>query len=115
MNVQDLINRSCFNVISEGEDLMKEITKPFCCDLLSIAMSKAPAGSAWVTVMGNVNTLAVATLADISCIILAEGTMLDQVALEKAKIQKITVLSSDLPIFNTALTVHNLINDSTNL
>ena len=36
-------------------------------------MSKAPENGAWVTVMGNKNTLAVASLADVSCIILAEG------------------------------------------
>ena len=50
-----------------------KIAKVFCCDLLSIAMSKAPENGAWVTVMGNKNTLAVASLADVSCIILAEG------------------------------------------
>ena len=26
---------------------------PFCCDLLSVAMGKAPAGCAWVTVDGK--------------------------------------------------------------
>ena len=46
---------------------------PFCCDLLSVAMGKAPAGCAWVTVMGNMNTLAVATLADAACGIAASS------------------------------------------
>ena len=31
----------------------REISKVFCCDLLSIAMGKAPTDSVWVTVMGN--------------------------------------------------------------
>ena len=31
-------------------------------DLLSLAMARAPADCAWVTVMGNMNTVAVATL-----------------------------------------------------
>ena len=79
MTVQDLVNRELFRVVNLGDEPEREITKPFCCDLLSIAMGKAPAGCAWVTVMGNMNTLAVATLTEAACVILAEGAALDEV------------------------------------
>ena len=115
MTVGELIERGKFNVLNQGDDLEKEITTPFCCDLLSIAMSKAPAKAVWVTVMGNVNTLAVARLADIPCIILAEGTRLDNIAWEKAKDQKITVLNTEDPIFDTALTVYQWLHGSPGL
>ena len=88
----------------------KEITKPFCCDLLSIAMSKAPAGAAWVTIMGNTNALAVSSLTDCACIILAEGTSLDPSVIHKAKVQEITLYKTDLPIFEAALKIYELIN-----
>jgi len=65
MTVQELIDKEVFKVIQVGGNLEQCISEPFCCDLLSIAMSKAPADSAWVTVMGNINTLAVAKLADV--------------------------------------------------
>ena len=55
-------------------------------------MSRIPEESAWVTVMGNMNTIAVASLAEVSCIILAEGIVLDEMSLAKAKEQDITVL-----------------------
>ena len=83
----------------------REITTPFCCDLLSVAMGKAPAGCAWVTVMGNMNTLAVATLADAACIILAEGAALDETARKKAEQQDIMVLATEEPVFEAALWV----------
>jgi hypothetical protein len=111
MTVQELIEKSNFKKVNIGENLERIITTPFCCDLLSIAMSKAPSNSAWVTVMGNINTLAVATLTDISCIILAEGAVMDVAALEKAKIQKITVLSSEKSIFDVALSVYQMLHD----
>jgi len=111
MTVQDLIEKNIFNVINIGEDLDQIISEPFCCDLLSIAMSRAPANSAWATVMGNINTLAVATLTEVACIILAEGAVLDNIALEKAKSQKITVLSTEESIFDAALTVYQLLHD----
>ena len=76
MTVQELIDSGIFGVVNAGEGLEREITKPFCCDLLSIAMGRAPEGCAWVTVMGNMNTLAVASLADAACVIMAEGAAL---------------------------------------
>ena len=39
----------------------REIERVFCCDLLSVAMARAPEGCAWVTVIGNANAVAVAT------------------------------------------------------
>ena len=105
MTVQELIDSGIFGVVNAGEGLEREITKPFCCDLLSIAMGRAPEGCAWVTVMGNMNTLAVATLADAACIILAEGAALDETARKKAEQQDIMVLATEKPVFEAALWV----------
>ena len=106
MKIQDLIDKQIFRVINEGEDPGREITGVFCCDLLSIAMGRAPADSAWVTVMGNINTIAVATLADVACVIMAEGAALDDVAKAKAKQQGVTVLYTEEPVFEAALKVY---------
>ena len=91
-----MIDSGIFGVVNAGEGLEREITKPFCCDLLSIAMGRAPEGCAWVTVMGNMNTLAVASLADAACVIMAEGAALDEAARKKAADQEITVLELSL-------------------
>lgn len=106
MTVQQLIDSGKFQAINTGEDTEREITEPFCCDLLSIAMGRAPAGCVWVTVMGNINTLAVAALADAACIIMAEGVELDEAAAGKAKLQGITALKTELPVFDAALWVY---------
>lgn len=110
MTVQDLIDRQIFRVVNHGEDLSREISRVFCCDLLSIAMGRAPMDSAWVTVMGNVNTIAVATLADVSCVIMAEGTALDEVGRARAKEQGVTVLAAEEPEFEAALAVYEALN-----
>ena len=106
MTVKELIDTGWFRVINEGDDTERGIEKVFCCDLLSIAMGKAPAGCAWVTVMGNINTLAVATLADAAAVILAENAALDDAARAKAAAQGVTVLATDMPIFDAALKIH---------
>ena len=109
MTVRGLMEQGIFKVVNQGDGLNREITTPFCCDLLSIAMGRAPAGCAWVTVMGNMNTLAVAALTDAACVILAEGAVLDEVAKKKAVDQEITVLSTEMPRFEAALKIHGLL------
>ncbi len=106
MTVRELIDKGFFKVINEGSDTSRQIGKVFCCDLLSVAMGKAPAGSAWVTVMGNVNTIAVATLADTALVVLAENAVFDAAAVGKAAEQGVTVLSTDMPVFDAALLIN---------
>ncbi len=108
ITTQTLIDAGIFTLKTQG-DPAKSIKKVFCCDLLSIAMGKAPAESAWVTVMGNRNTLAVASLADISCIVLAEGTAFQDAEIECASQEGIAVFATELPIFDAALKIQELL------
>lgn len=105
MKLQTILELPKCRVLVKGRPA-REISRIFCCDLLSIAMSRAPADGVWVTVMGNRNTLAVASLTDTACIILAEGTSLDEGTLAKAGEEGIAVLATDLPIFDMALMIH---------
>ncbi len=109
MTVQQLMEKNIFEVVWQGDALDVAITKVYCCDLLSIAMGRAPENGAWVTVMGNMNTLAVASLTETACIILAEGAQLDALALQKAKEQGITVFATPEAIFEAAMRVHALL------
>lgn len=110
MNVSNLISLELFKLVNDGSNTDREISGVYCCDLLSIAMGKMPAGSAWVTVMSNINTLAVASLADASCIVLAENFRLDAAGLAKAKEQGITVFETELPVFDAALAIYKALN-----
>lgn len=109
MTVNELAQTDTFNLLNMGDNGEQKISKPFCCDLLSICMSKTPENAAWVTVMGNINTLAVLSLTDAACIILAENAVFDEPALEKARQQGITVFRTELPVFEAALAVKELI------
>ena len=98
MTVQELIDKQIFGVVNLGDSLDRQIT-----------MGRAPAGCAWVTVMANMNTLAVSALTDTACVILAEGAVLDDAARKKALDQEITVLSTDMPVFEAALKIHGML------
>ena len=109
MNLSEFIQKSGFEMIHWSEEADRALSGVFCCDLLSIAMSKAPADCVWVTVMGNVNAVAVCVLAETGCLVLAEGASLDENALEKARQHNVAVLKSPLPVFDTALRAHQLL------
>lgn len=102
MTVLELSQLEEFHLVCTGEEMERRITGVYCCDLLSIAMGRAKADSAWVTVMANVNVVAVAVLTDVSCVILAEGMTLDQEALKRASEKKVAVITTPLPVFEAA-------------
>ena len=105
MKLQSVLDIPGCKVLVKGNP-ERELSKVFCCDLLSIAMSKAPADGVWVTVMGNKNTLAVASLTETACIILVEGVGLDEGTLKQAESEGIAVLATELPVFDMALEVY---------
>lgn len=109
MTIQDLIDSGLFEVVHQGEETDRGIRDVFCCDLLSIAMSRGIEDAAWVTVMGNINTLAVMTLTDMVCIVLAEGARMDEAGMNKAREEGFTILRTEEPIFEAALKIHEMI------
>ena len=64
MTVEQLAQELGLTVLCGGEPLSRQVESVYSCDLLSFVMGRAPADSAWVTVMGNMNAMAVALLAD---------------------------------------------------
>jgi len=87
----------------------KEVDGVYVGDLLSWVMGKAEPSNAWITIMSNINVAAVATLADISCVILTEGVALDSDALATAKNKDINVLSTDLTSYEAAVKLSGIL------
>ena len=72
----------------------RTVTGAYVGDLLSWVMGRAEADCAWVTIMSNTNVLAVATLADVACVILAEGVVPDDQLIATANDTGINILLS---------------------
>ena len=108
MTVKDYIEKCDLKIHVEGE-LDREIKDCYIGDLLSWVMGRAPADSAWLTVMGNINSIAVATLADVSCIVLVESAALDDEAKAKAEMHDVTILSTDKNSYTLAVELSKLI------
>ena len=106
MNDHEMALRLGFTAVHQEDE--REVTGVYCCDLLSVAMARAKTDGAWVTVIGNANAVAVASLTDVACIILAEGYSFDETAVAAAK-GKVSLYRSSEPVFETALYVNGLL------
>ena len=91
------------------EGLDRLVTGGYCGDLLSWVMGRAKEDDVWITVMGNLNAIAVAVLADVSCILLSESAVLDEDARRKADEEGVTVLQSDRPTYDLAVAIGMLL------
>lgn len=79
-------------------DADRKIDCGYAGDLLSFVIGKAPSDSVWFTVMNNVNVCAVATLADVSAVVLCEGVSPDNALKDKAVMQGVNLMTTDLDI-----------------
>jgi len=73
-------------------DGTREVTGGYTGDLLSWVMGRAAEGDVWITIMSNANIVAVATLADVSCVLLAEGAAPDKGVAELAAQKGVNLL-----------------------
>ena len=93
MKVQELMEHGFDQVsLPDGE---REIDGVYIGDLLSWVMGRAQMDNAWITIMNNVNVLAVASLVDLSAVVLAEGVTLSEKDAASAQEKGINVYTSE--------------------
>ena len=108
MTVEKLINSLPVKPLSVT-DQSREIDGVYIGDLLSWVMGRAKQNDAWFTIMSNINIVAVAALADTSCIILAEGVVPEQNVIDTAKAKDINLLTTEKTAYEIALAISELI------
>lgn len=80
-------------------DAPEEFDGVYAGDFLSRAMSHVEEGNLWVTIMSNVNVVAVASLTEAAAVILAEGVEMTDDVKEAAKEKGVAVYSTDKTVF----------------
>ncbi len=108
MTVQELADTLQLKEFNMGEP-DRTAEGGYCGDLLSWVMGRAVAGGAWLTIMSNVNVAAVASLADVACVILTEGVQPDPPLLARCRAQDINLLGTEMSTYDCAGKLHALI------
>lgn len=108
MTVKEFAEALGFEVISMPSP-ERMVEGAYVGDLLSWVMGKAESGNVWITIMSNINIVAVSTLADVSCIVLAEDVSPDKDALETALTKGVNILKSPLSSYEIAVKVSGVL------
>ena len=108
MKIKELAEKLNLKVLTPYDE-DREVTGCYSGDLLSWVMSRAKEGDVWLTVMGNINAVAVAVLTDCACIVLTENASLDEQAKDKAELQGICFLQSEKNAYELSVEISKLI------
>lgn len=100
MTVSSLLNHGFKAIVTP--DPQREINGVYIGDLLSWVMSSAQCNNIWLTIMSNINVLAVASIVDVSCVILTEGVTIDSDVLKQADLKGINILSIEKSSYECA-------------
>jgi predicted transcriptional regulator len=100
MKITEIITALDLKIISGQNGLSNQITGGYVSDLLSDVMGNAKEGQIWITLQTHQNIIAVASLKDISAVILVKGFLPEADTIIKSDIESIPVLSTELDTFN---------------
>jgi predicted transcriptional regulator len=80
----------------------RPVTGALVSDLLSYVMANGRAGQIWVTVQGHANIVAVAVLANLAAVIVADGFQPEEEAVARAEEEGLALFTSPLDPFTLA-------------
>lgn len=107
MTLSELCEKLPLHLVT-GE-VTAEFDGVYAGDLLSRAMSHVKFDNLWITIMANTNVIAVASLTEAAAVILAEGVELLPEALDAAENNGITILSSELTVYELCVKIHEIL------
>ena len=102
MKVSELVKELNLKVFSGREGLDREIAGGYVSDLLSDVMGNASEGEVWITLQTHRNVVAIASLKDLSCILLVSALVPEKSTIEHSEQEGIPILGTALSTFEIA-------------
>jgi hypothetical protein len=112
MKLESLIEILSLKLNTHKGNLSREITGVYVSDLLSDVLAHAQEGHLWVTLQSHPNIVAVATMKDISGIVLVNGRTPDETTIQRAKEEMVPILTAETPAFELAGRLYRLLEES---
>jgi predicted transcriptional regulator len=102
MRISDIVKSLDLRVVSGEGGITNEISGGYVSDLLSDVIGNAKEGQVWITLQTHQNIIAVASLKDLSAIIIVRDSAPDEDTAEKSNSENIPVLVTSLDTFTIA-------------
>lgn len=110
MKVKELVEKLGLKVLAGENGLERDIDGCYISDLLSDVMGNADAGNIWITLQTHKNVMAIASLKELSCIILVKNLEANEDTINQGNEEEIPILQTNLQTFEIAGRVYNLLN-----
>ena len=99
LTVSDLVKSFGLTIEAGKDRLHEEVTGGYASDLLSDVIAHSCKGNVWITIQTHPNIVAVATMKELSGIILTGGRQPEADTIQKAEQEGIPILASPLFTF----------------
>jgi len=111
MKVTDIVEKLELTVFSGHEGLGRVITGGYSSDLLSDVMGHAASGAAWVTIQTHRNVMAIASLRDLSAVIITGGETPGDDTMAQSNEEGVPVLGTILNTFELSGRLYSLLKE----
>jgi serine kinase of HPr protein (carbohydrate metabolism regulator) len=113
INLQEYLDKIDHQVLNPEVSVTGiQLSTGYVSDLLSDVMGSAKDNMAWFTIMRHMNVIAVASMADIPCIIFGKGTMPEKAVIDKATEEGIVLIKTSLSIFDASGVLYQLLHQN---
>lgn len=99
LTVRQLVERLGLTVQAGADHIDHGVSGGYVGDLMSDVIANSRAGDAWITIQSHENTIAVAGLRDLACIILVGGERPDEETVRRAEEKGIPILATEQRAF----------------
>lgn len=109
MKLKEIAEKLNLTIYSCESELDKEVTGGYSSDLLSDVMGHSKEGQVWITLQTHKNIMGVASLKDLTGIILVKGFTPNEDTVLLSKSEGIPILGTDMEAFELCGRLYNLI------
>ncbi len=109
MKVAELVEKLELEILGGEQGLDQEISGGYTSDLLSDVMGKAQSGMIWITLQTHKNVMAIASLKELSAIVLVNGARPEADMLAQSGTEGIPVLSTLESTFEISGRIYNIL------
>ena len=112
MTLEELVEHLELKLVTKGAIPKRKVEGGYASDLLSWVMAHAKENDVWITIQSHQNIVAVASLLNLSAIIIAEGAKIDENTITKAEEKNIPIFHSKMSTYKLCGILYNLLSRS---
>ena len=109
MLLEEVVKKLNLKIFTLEKELNREVRGGYTSDLLSDVMGAAKEGQVWITLQTHKNIIAVASLKELSAVILVKGYQPDIDTLDASISENIPLLGSNMEAFELSGKLYDII------